>query len=138
MPLMQTSMNATTRLTAHHGRDVTLASGVRTRSGRSSVDLASTADPATGSTLPPTPATVSRDIASRVRNSVAIRYTACVVTGRRRTRAMRCVRHPVIRYDTIRYDAIRCDARCYFNVRSKADISQLDLPHVSVQCAITL
>jgi len=39
---------------------------------------------------------------------------------------------------TIRYDTIRCDARCYFNVRSKADISQLDLPHVSVQCAITL
>jgi len=28
-----------------------------------------------------------------------------------------------IEYDTIRYD------RCYFNVRSKADISQLNLPH---------
>ena len=25
--------------------------------------------------------------------------------------------------------AIRYDTRCYFNVRSKADISQLDLPH---------
>jgi len=25
--------------------------------------------------------------------------------------------------------ALRCDARCYFNVRSKADISQLNLPH---------
>ena len=24
---------------------------------------------------------------------------------------------------------VRCDARCYFNVRSKADISQLNLPH---------
>jgi len=26
-------------------------------------------------------------------------------------------------------DTIRYDARCYFNVRSKADISQLNLPH---------
>jgi len=30
----------------------------------------------------------------------------------------------VLRCDTIRYDT-----RCYFNVRSKADISQLNLPH---------
>jgi len=34
-----------------------------------------------------------------------------------------------VRYDTIRYDTIRYDTRCYFNVRSKADISQLNLPH---------
>jgi len=27
------------------------------------------------------------------------------------------------------YDTIRYDTRCYFNVRSKADISQLNLPH---------
>jgi len=27
------------------------------------------------------------------------------------------------------YDKIRYDTRCYFNVRSKADISQLNLPH---------
>jgi len=27
------------------------------------------------------------------------------------------------------YDTIRCDTRCYFNVRSKADMSQLNLPH---------
>jgi len=33
-----------------------------------------------------------------------------------------------IRYDTIRYD----QTRCYFNVRSKADISQLNL--VVVNC----
>ena len=31
---------------------------------------------------------------------------------------------PMIRMGTIRYDT-----RCYFNVRSKADISQLNLPH---------
>jgi len=31
---------------------------------------------------------------------------------------------PVLRYDTIRYDT-----RCYFNVRSEADMSQLNLPH---------
>ena len=32
--------------------------------------------------------------------------------------------------NTIRYDTIRCDTiRSYFNVRSKADISQLNLPH---------
>jgi len=29
----------------------------------------------------------------------------------------------------IHYDTIRYDTRCYFNVRSKADISQLNLPH---------
>ena len=28
----------------------------------------------------------------------------------------------------IRYDTIRCNTRCYFNVRSKADMSQLNLP----------
>jgi len=28
-----------------------------------------------------------------------------------------------------RYDTIRYDTRCYFNVRSKADISRLNLPH---------
>ena len=28
-----------------------------------------------------------------------------------------------------RYDTIRYDTRCYFNERSKADISQLNLPH---------
>ena len=32
-------------------------------------------------------------------------------------------------YNTIRYDTIRYDTRCYFNVRSKADISLLNLPH---------
>ena len=40
----------------------------------------------------------------------------CLVFGRRLT----LVGH----HDTIRYDT-----RCYFNVRSKADISQLNLPH---------
>jgi len=28
-----------------------------------------------------------------------------------------------------RYDTIRYDTRCYFNVRSKADMSRLNLPH---------
>ena len=27
-------------------------------------------------------------------------------------------------HDTTRYDTLRCDTRCYFNVRSKADMSQ--------------
>ena len=27
------------------------------------------------------------------------------------------------------YDTIRYDTRCYFNLRSKADMSQLNLPH---------
>ena len=30
---------------------------------------------------------------------------------------------------TLSYDAIRYDTRCHFNVRSKADTSQLNLPH---------
>ena len=29
--------------------------------------------------------------------------------------------------DTTRYDTIRCDTRCYFNVRSKADMSQVTI-----------
>jgi len=29
----------------------------------------------------------------------------------------------------LRYDTIRYDTRCYINVRSKADMSQLNLPH---------
>jgi len=32
--------------------------------------------------------------------------------------------HIPVGYDTIRYDT-----RCYFNMRSKADMSQLNLPH---------
>jgi len=31
------------------------------------------------------------------------------------------------RYDS--YDTIRYDTRCYFNARSKADTSRLNLPH---------
>ena len=38
-----------------------------------------------------------------------------------------CIAHQP--YDTIRYDTIRYDTRCCFNVRSKADMSQLNLPH---------
>jgi len=30
---------------------------------------------------------------------------------------------------TIVYDTIRYDTRCYFNVRSKADMNRLNLPH---------
>jgi len=29
----------------------------------------------------------------------------------------------------LRYDSIRYDTRCYFNMRSKANMSQLNLPH---------
>ena len=31
---------------------------------------------------------------------------------------------------------IRYDTRCYFNVRSKADISQLNLPHGTMEVAM--
>jgi len=31
--------------------------------------------------------------------------------------------------DLLAHDTIRYDTKCYFNVRSKADISQLNLPH---------
>ena len=34
----------------------------------------------------------------------------------------------MIRYDTCKLDMIRYDTRCYFNVQSKADTSQLNLP----------
>jgi len=55
---------------------------------------------------------------SRVRPSAqcAVRPSVCPSMGpRQQTRSC---------YDTIRYDT-----RCYFNVRSKADMSQLNLPH---------
>jgi len=42
------------------------------------------------------------------------------------------IRSWVMSYNVSRwlpYDTIRYDTRCYFNVRSKADISQLNLPH---------
>jgi len=37
----------------------------------------------------------------------------------------------------LRYDTIRYDTRCYFNVRSKADISQLNLPHLLREFRVT-
>jgi len=40
------------------------------------------------------------------------------------TDIVRITRAIIVVRDTIRYDT-----RCYFNVRSKADISQLNLPH---------
>jgi len=49
--------------------------------------------------------------ASTTPTTKARRHTVLVASGR-------------IASDTIRYDT-----RCYFNVRSKADISQLNLPH---------
>jgi len=36
---------------------------------------------------------------------------------------------PIIRLVQVSEDMIRYDARCYFNVRSKANMSQLNLPH---------
>ena len=33
------------------------------------------------------------------------------------------------RVRTLCYDTMRYDTRCYFDVRSKADMSQLNLPH---------
>ena len=36
-------------------------------------------------------------------------------------------RYDVYKVGPVRYDTIR--TRCYFNVRSKADMSQLNLPH---------
>ena len=41
-----------------------------------------------------------------------------------------CVKLPVTKIFIHQiYDSIRYDRRCYFNVRSKANISQLNLPH---------
>ena len=37
--------------------------------------------------------------------------------------------HPMFTQPTYVYDTIRYDTRCYFNVRSKANMSQLNLPH---------
>jgi len=38
---------------------------------------------------------------------------------------------------TVGFKVLRYDTRCYFNVRSKADISQLNLPHL-IYCAAML
>jgi len=37
---------------------------------------------------------------------------------------------------TIGYYTIRYDTRCYFNVQSKADVSQLNLPHGADNCKV--
>jgi len=34
------------------------------------------------------------------------------------------------------YPTVRYDTRCYFNVRSKADVSQLNLPHVKYEAKV--
>jgi len=49
-------------------------------------------------------------------------------TDRRQTSSRRYAT-PRMTFSPARYDTIRYDTRCYFNVRSKADISQLNLPH---------
>ena len=38
--------------------------------------------------------------------------------------------------DTIRCDTMRYDTRCYFNVRSKANMSQLNIPHGNRQLKV--
>jgi len=46
---------------------------------------------------------------------------------------------PIMSTNSTGYSTIRYDTRFYFNVRSKADISQLNLPHVFVtSCIITI
>ena len=48
----------------------------------------------------------------------------CVISCHRHTGAtLACLLGCII------VDRLRYDTRCYFNVRSKADISQLNLPH---------
>ena len=54
------------------------------------------------------------------RGTVATAPGEKLLTGRRR---------PVRNLTLLLYDTIRYDTRCYFNVRSKADMSQLNLPH---------
>ena len=51
--------------------------------------------------------------------SVYMLYLHYLLPDKRDTSATGRLRQATIRYDT----------RCYFNVRSKADISQLNLPH---------
>jgi len=34
-----------------------------------------------------------------------------------------------IQFDVQQFETIRYDTRCYFNLRSKADMSHLNLPH---------
>ena len=52
------------------------------------------------------------------------RDAICVKDSRASQELHRVPKRPPLFYDTIRYDT-----RYYFNVRSKADISQLNLPH---------
>jgi len=52
---------------------------------------------------------------------VAVLQIIAKATGISQTRSKEC---KLVSYDTIRYDM-----RCYYNVRSKADISRLNLPH---------
>ena len=63
-----------------------------------------------------------RVVARQARCVFAQRFTFIDVCARANTNQQTGLSTPA--YDTIRYDT-----RCYFNVRSKADISQLNLPH---------
>ena len=61
--------------------------------------------------------------------------TACIDVYRRGLPVKESIRMTEDRYKWrkdvhgVANDTIRYDTRCYFNVRSKADISQLNLPH---------
>ena len=40
-----------------------------------------------------------------------------------------CLFSTAVLTESLQLNTLRYDTRCYFNVRSKADISQLNLPH---------
>ena len=56
-------------------------------------------------------------------------FESVAVFVRRMSTVRLCQKQMTQNDNLIRYDTIRYDRRCNFNVRSKADISQLNLPH---------
>ena len=55
--------------------------------------------------------------------------SSCGERERRRRRLTSLVRRQRVRRRCIHQHTIRYDTRCYLNVRSKANMSQLNLPH---------
>ena len=54
---------------------------------------------------------------------------SCIISKRYAASSPHSLASTILIHSIVVYKGIRYDTRCYFNVRSKADISQLNLPH---------
>jgi len=75
---------------------------------------------------------VARYLQSRFSYNTRLKYASKYITAHKTNRTEQIQKYVLIvptARSRIRVRTIRYDTRCYFNVRSKADMSQLSLPH---------